>query len=102
MNIYIMYLLIILITVMFFVIIKDKIKALRLTGILTLSSSILLIVLSFIVKIILNSSITSINISVITDYLFIKFVNTSLTLFFVGISEILLSKYIYSKKRVKA
>lgn len=98
MNIYIMYLLIIIITCLFFIIIKDKLKALKLTGIITLSSSIFLIVLTFIIKIIINSSITFINISNITDYLFMKFVYTSLILLIIGIIEILISKYLNSKR----
>ena len=98
MNVYVMYLLILILTIIFFTLIKDKIKALRLTGILTISSSILLIVISFIIKIMLNNNITTINISNITNYIFMKFINTSLILFILGIIEILLSKYIYTKK----
>lgn len=101
MNLYLIYLSIIILTFLLFVLIKDKIKALRLTGILTISSSILLIVISFIIKIFLNKSITLINISNITNYIFIKFIYTSLILFIIGIIEILLSKYIYTKQIAK-
>ena len=101
MNIYIMFLLILIITVIFFIIIKDKYKALKLTGIITISSSIFQISLTFIIKIIINSSITFINVSKITDYLFMKFIYTSLILLIVGIVEILISKYLYSKKHIK-
>ena len=98
MNIYLIYFLIIILNIIFFIIIKDKIKALRLSGILTITSSILLIVLTFIIKIILNTNITFINISNLTNYLFKKFIYTSLILFFLGITEILISKYILSRK----
>ena len=98
MNIYLIYFLIIILNIIFFIIIKDKIKALRLSGILTITSSILLIVLTFIIKIILNTNITFINISNLTNYLFKKFTYTSLILFFLGITEILISKYILSRK----
>lgn len=101
MNLYLIYLSIIILTLIFFILIKDKIKALKLTGILTMSSSILLIILSFIIKIILTSNITTINISTITNYIFLKFIYTSLILFIIGIIEIILSKYIYSKKTIK-
>ena len=74
MNLYLIYLSIIILTLIFFILIKDKIKALKLTGILTMSSSILLIILSFIIKIILTSNITTINISTITNYIFVKFI----------------------------
>lgn len=93
-----MYTLTIILTIFFFILIKDKIKALKLTGIITLSSSLLLITLTFIIKIILNNNITIINISVITNYLFREFLNTSLILFIIGLVEILISKCIYAKR----
>ena len=98
MNIYLMYTLILILTIILFAIIKDKIKALKLIGIITLLSSLFLITLFLIIKIILNTNITSINISVITNYLFLKFVNTSLILFITGLIEIIISKYIYTKR----
>jgi len=94
MNIYTMYISIIILTIIFFILIKDKLKALKLTGILTISSSILLILVSFIVKIMLTKNITTINISNITNYIFMKFISTSLILFIIGLTEILISKYL--------
>ena len=94
MNIYTMYISIIILTILFFIIIKDKLKALKLTGILTISSSILLILVSIIIKIMLRNNITTINISNITNYIFIKFIRTSIILFIIGITEILISKYL--------
>ena len=102
MTLYFMYFLILIITFLLFIIIKDKTKALKLTGSLTISSSILLIILTFINKIIINVSVTTINLSSITNYIFKKFLYTSLILFIIGLIEIMLSKYIYTKKRVKA
>lgn len=101
MNIYLMYALILILTLILFTIIKDKIKALKLTGILTISSSFIIIIITFIIKIILNTNITSINISTITNYIFLKFVNISLILFIIGLTEILTSKYIQAKKIIK-
>ena len=98
MKLYIMYILIIILTIILFVVIKDKRKALKLIGILTISSSILLITISFIIKIIISINITSINISIVTNYLFLKFINTSLLLFILGLVEILISKYLHTKK----
>jgi len=94
MNIYLIYISIILITLIFFIVIKDKMKALKLTGILTISSSLLLITIMFIIKLVINNFITEINISTITDYLFIKFIYTSIILFLIGLIEIIISKYI--------
>ena len=102
MTLYFMYLLILIITFLLFIIIKDKTKALKLTGTLTISSAILLIILTFITKIIINISVTTINISSITNYIFKKFLYTSLILFIIGLIEIIISKYIYTRKRVKA
>lgn len=101
MKLYFMYLLILIITCLLFIIIKDKIKALKLTGTLTISSSILITILTFIIKFIINMSITNINITPITNYIFKKFLLTSLILFIIGITEIIISKYINIKKRIK-
>ena len=101
MNIYLMYFFTITITILLFLTIKDKIKALKLTGILTISSSILLITLIFIIKIIINSSVTIVNISSITNYIFMKFAYTSIILLILGLSEILISKYIYNKRKTQ-
>ena len=101
MSLYIMYGLIILATIILFIIIKDKIKALRITGILTISSSLLLIVLALIAKFIINTSVTSINLSSITNYLLMKFASTSLALFVIGLIEIIISKCIYLTKKEK-
>lgn len=96
-----MYALIILVTIILFIIIKDKIKALRITGILTISSSLLLIVLALIAKFIINTSVTIINLSSITNYLLMKFASTSLVLFVIGLIEIIISKCIYLTKKEK-
>lgn len=98
MKLYLMYILILILTGILFIIIKDKTKALKITGIVTLSSSLLLIILTLIAKLIIQNYITSINISTITNYIFIKFVNTSIILFVIGLIKIVISKYIYTKK----
>ena len=98
MNIYTMYLSIFILTIIFFILIKDKLKALKLTGILTISSSILLIIISLIIKILLTNNITIINISNITNYIFKKFISTSIILFIIGITEILISKSLINKR----
>lgn len=98
MNIYTMYLSIFVLTIIFFILIKDKLKALKLTGILTISSSILLIIISLIIKILLTNNITIINISNITNYIFKKFISTSIILFIIGITEILISKSLINKR----
>ena len=101
MNIYIKYLLILILTIILFIIIKDKRKALNLTGILTISSSILLIIITYTIKTIIDMNLRSINLSIITNFLFMKFLINSLILFTIGILEILISKFIYHKKILK-
>lgn len=98
MKLYLMYLLIFILTGILFIIIKDKTKALKITGIVTISSSILLILLTLIIKLIINNKFTGINISTIINYLFLRFVYTSLILFIIGIIEIIISKYLISKR----
>lgn len=98
MNIYLMYLIIILLTLSLFILIKDKNKALKITGLITILSSFLLIILILIVKITIKNTVTSINLSTITNYLFNKFIYTSIILLLLGTIEILLSKYLNSKK----
>ena len=101
MNIYITYLLILILTIILFIIIKDKRKALNLTGILTISSSILLIIITYTIKTIIDMNLRTINLSIITNFLFMKFLINSLILFTIGILEILISKFIYLKKILK-
>jgi len=101
MKLYLMYLLILILTSILFIIIKDKIKALKITGIVTISSSILLILLTLIIKLIITNKFTGINLSSITNYLFLRFVYTSLILFIIGIIEIITSKYLISKRIIK-
>ena len=94
MNISIMYILIIILTIILFIITKNKTKTLKISGIVTITSSILLSVLILTLKLIVNNTITKINISSITNYLFIKFIYTSLILFIIGLTEIIISKYL--------
>lgn len=101
MNIYITYLLILILTIILFIIIKDKRKVLNLTGILTISSSILLIIITYTIKTIISMNLRTINLSIITNFLFMKFLINSLILFTIGILEILISKFIYPKKILK-
>lgn len=99
MKIYLMYSLIIAITLVLFLIIEDKRKALKLTGVLTILSAFIIIILPFILKFIINKTITNINLSIFTNYIFKKFLISSLIIFIIGIIEILLGKYLYIKHR---
>jgi len=82
-------------------IVKDRLKALKITGIITTLSSIVLIVLTLITKIILTATIKSINISSIINYLINNLTYNSIILLIIGLVEILLSKYISTKKIIQ-
>ena len=96
----VMSLMIIILTVLLFILINDRVKMLRIIGVITIMSSVLLIVLSFVVRLIVNNTVTGINISNITRYLFNKFLYTGIILMLMGIIEMFLSKYIYNKNRI--
>jgi len=101
MKLYIMHILILILTGILFMIVKDRLKALKITGIITTLSSIVLIVLTLITKIILTATIKSINISSIINYLINKLTYNSIILLIIGLVEILLSKYISTKKIIQ-
>ena len=102
MKLYLMYGLIFLIIILFFIIIKDKIKALRITSIITMSTSVILVILSFIIKLVIKTTVTNINLSWITNYLLLKFITTSLILFVIGVIELIISKLLSLKRNVIA
>ena len=97
MSIYIIYSIIILLTILIYIIVKDKRKVFKLLGLLKIISSSILMVMSLIIKIIINNIITKINLSFITNYIIGKFMHISITLFIVGVIEIIISKTIHSK-----
>lgn len=98
--IYLMYLLILVLTIILIIIIEDKKKALKLTGILTGSSGIILLSLILILKLIIDNSIFVINISSITNNIFNKFLYNSIILFIISLIEIILCKYIKEPKTI--
>lgn len=101
MNIYFIYLLIFLVNVILFIIIENKIQALTIIGYLTLTASIVLTIIMFIIKVFINNIVTLINLSVITNYIFKKILFTSLILFLIGLAEVVISKYISILKESK-
>ena len=94
MNILYIYLGILIIISIIFILAKDKLKALSLIGNMTIISSIILLVLLLTIKVIINNYITKINLSVITNYLFKKIMYANIIMFLIGISFIIINKYI--------
>lgn len=100
MIIYLMYFLIALVSILIIFLIKDKQKALKLLGFITILSSLLIIVLSNILNIIINSNITFINISIFSNYLLKTYTKNSTYLLFIGLLELIISKYIFKTKKL--
>lgn len=98
--IYLIYILIILLTFLLIIIIKDKKKALKLSGILTGTSGVVLLFVIFILKMIIDNYIHTINVSSITDYIFNKFIYNSLIILTIGIIEIIICNFIKSNKTI--
>lgn len=95
---YILYFLIFLLTLILVIVVKDKIKVLKLIGLLMVIASFLLLVLIFVVKLVVSYNINFINITSVSNYIFMEFVNVSLILFVIGLIMILISKYIAGRK----
>lgn len=98
MKLLLMYTMIIITSLIILTLIKEKYKALKILGITTITTSVLIILLIFIANIILKNNINFINISIITNYLLKQFARNSLYLAIIGIIELILSKYIYLKQ----
>lgn len=100
MTLTLMYILTILLTILLLIVVKDKEKGFKLTGIITISSSFLLLLIPRITKTIIDKKITAINMSPITNYISKEFEFTSIILLTLGIVEILVSVYISKRKAI--
>lgn len=98
MSIYLICLLILLLTVLIFIIEKNKWKALKINGLISIISSILLIGVTFIIRSLISISVDFINLTSLVDYIFYKFLIISIILFVIGLIEILVSKYFINRK----
>jgi len=94
MNIYLMYIMITLISLIIIILIKDKQKALKILGKITIISSITIMILIVILSIILKDNINFINISIITNYLIKEYLKNNLIILIIGITELIFSKLI--------
>ena len=100
MNIYIIYLVIILATILLYFLVKDKKEFINKLGIVTIISGIIVLALGFILNLSLNTVLTNFNISKITSQVFRKFIYNSIILLITGILELLISKIINKKKKI--
>jgi len=99
MSIYIIYILIILVTVILYFLVKDKREFLRKLGITSIVSSIIILTLGIILNIALSTFLNNFNITKIASIILDKFIHNSIFLLVIGLTEILISKFM--KKRRK-
>lgn len=100
MNIYIIYILIILVTITLYFLVKNKKEFMKKIGITTIISGIITLVLGVISNITLNNFLNNFNITRITVLLFQQFIYSSIFLIVVGLIEVFISK-IMNKKKIK-
>lgn len=90
-----LYLIIItlILTILLYITIKDKVKVLKINGYITTISGIIILLLGGLSKYLVKYYIKEINLSNITNYFLLKFTIVSIILIIIGLIEILLSKY---------
>lgn len=99
MTIYIIYAIIILVTIILYFLIKDKKEFLNKIGTITLTAGIITLILGLVLNIALNNFFSDFNIIKITTLLLSKFIYNSIFLLTLGVIEILISKLIQKKKK---
>ena len=96
--IYIIYILIILVTIILYFLVKDKKEFLKKIGITTIVSGLITLLLGVISNIALNTFLNNFNITRITAILLQQFIYSSLFLLVVGLMELFISKIMNKKK----
>lgn len=98
MNIYIIYILIILVTIILYFLVKDKKEFMKKIGITTIVTGVILLILGVISNISLDTFLNNFNITRITALLLREFIYSSIFLLVVGLIEVFISKLINKKK----
>ena len=98
MNIYIIYILIILVTIILYFLVKNKKKFMKKIGITTIISGLITLLLGVISNIALNTFLNNFNITRISSILLQQFIYSSLFLLVVGLIEVFISKIMNKKK----
>lgn len=99
MTIYIIYLLIILVTIILYFLVKDKKEFLRKLGITSIISGAIILILGFILNIAVNIFLNDFNTTRITVLILQRFIYNSIFFVSLGVIELILSKIINKKKR---
>lgn len=97
---YVIYGLIIIITIILYFQVKDKKEFINKLGKIMITSGIILLFLGLTINILLNTSLNNFNITKISLLLFKKFIYNSIILLVIGLIELLISKII-NKCRTK-
>ena len=100
MMLYIIYFIIILITLLLYLLVKDKKEFINKLGKTMIISGIIVLFFGIGISIILNKFLNNFNITKISSLILQKFIYNSILLLVVGLLEIFISK-ILTKKKIK-
>ncbi len=98
---YIVYLLIILLMVLLFIIVKDKISILKIIGIVLIYSGILIMLLAVAIKVLIKTTIYYINLSKVTSIILSDFLIISITFILSGLFSYIMYKILRPKEMIK-
>ena len=97
---YIIYGLIIVITIILYFLVEDKKEYINKLGKIIIISSIILLILGFIINILLNTFLNNFNITKISSLIFNKIIYNSIILLMIGLIGMLISK-VTNKMKIK-
>lgn len=98
---YIVYLLIILLMVLLFILVKDKISILKIIGITLISSGVLITLLAVAIKVLIKTTIYYINLSKVTSIILSNFLIISTIFILSGLFSYIMYKILRAKEIVK-
>lgn len=97
---YIIYGLIIVITIILYFLVEDKKEYINKLGKIIIISSIILLILGFIINILLNTFLNNFNTIKISSLIFKRFIYNSIILLMIGLIGMLISK-VTNKMKIK-
>lgn len=98
---YIVYLLVILLMVLLFILVKDKISILKIIGITLISSGVLITLLAVAIKVLIKTTIYYINLSKATSIILSNFLIISTIFILSGLFSYIMYKILRPKEIVK-
>ena len=97
---YVICILIIIITILLYFLVEDKKEYINKLGKIMIISSIILLILGFIINILLNTFLNNFNITKISSLIFNKIIYNSIILLMIGLIGMLISK-VTNKMKIK-